>query len=166
MPTAMTEPSILWVGGTSALTRTFVEELPLTRKMLLAAPDPPGWKLPMVYNVPEIQMMEANTKCIGFVPLDLCNQASVDKVLDGQTSVDTLIYGARASLVWEHTKHMQLVTNLERLLNLCIDKGVKKVLNISSIAVANHILEQENDSEKTPLPPLDTYASPYDRSKR
>ena len=123
------QPRVLWVGGTSGLARTFVEELPLTRRLLLAAPSAPKWKLPLVYNAAEIRRLEASVKQIDFAPLDLTSQESVEELLkrhvSGSDDIDTLILGARASLVWANEEHMKLVANLERLLNLCIDAGVK-----------------------------------------
>jgi len=55
---------------------------------------------------------------------------------------------------------------VKRLVNACVKKGVPRLVHLSSIAVTSHFIDSIEQSEAEPLPPLDSYESPYDISKR
>ena len=154
MKSASAKAGVLWVGGTSDLTRTFVEELEVKRPLYLAAPFPPTW--PLVENTE-------------FLPLDLTCSSSVatlKELLKLRGKIDTLIFGARASLVWDTSGHMKLTSHMETLLNDCIDAGVRAIVHVSSVAVVNHLQQQIMGTEDDELPPLSEYRGQYDMAKR
>jgi len=55
---------------------------------------------------------------------------------------------------------------IQQLVQAAREAGVPKLVYASSIAVTNHFLPAYNQSEKDPLPDLDSYQNEYDRSKR
>jgi nucleoside-diphosphate-sugar epimerase len=153
--TSLQTASSIWIGGTSDLTKTYLEELQLGGHFFLAAPSPPSWP-------PHPQTT--------FVPLDLACGSSVANFtqllkLHGKRP-SSVIFGARASLVFDNDGHSKLTGHLETLLESLIKDGVSSVVNISSVAVANHVKEQLNISEDSPLPPLTEYTGEYDKAKR
>jgi hypothetical protein len=134
---------VLWVGGTSALARTFLEELDPARRrrlgtVVLAAPEPPPWPLPADGSVL-------------FLHLDMLDGASVASAMHRcPVAVRALVWGVRASLVWGAELHARLNCNLERLLRSAVagagaggrgqqGGGVRFVLHVSSVAVMNHL---------------------------
>lgn len=58
------------------------------------------------------------------------------------------------------------VDGVENIIAACLAKGVPRLVFLSSIAVSNHMVESLEWSEEVPLPPLETYQSFYDRTKR
>lgn len=58
------------------------------------------------------------------------------------------------------------VLGVERLVSACLAKGVPRLVFLSSIAVSNHLVESLEWNEDVPLPPLETYLSFYDLTKR
>ena len=148
----------VWVGGTSALARTFLDEVhPKVchrLRIIVAAPTPPAWNLP-----PTVE----------FVKLDLLSEASTATFWQRLPSaVDALILGVRLSLVWAGCRQSALTQHLHQLLlgASMSAAGCRAVLHISSVAVANHVVAQRNVGEDAPLPKLDAYRSDYDRFKR
>ena len=147
---------VLWIGGSSALARTYFEEVHPARgvpSIIAAAPAPPdAWDLPS--DVP-------------FVPLDLSSEESVRTLFSRLPhAVDAVLFGVRASLVYGTAdEHERLANNLGLLLRVAASAGVTSVLHISSIAVADHVTAQHLVRESDPVPSLDQIASPYDRFK-
>ena len=146
--------SILWVGGTSSLSRTYFEEVHPThgQPTVVAAPALPSWPLP-----PDV----------GFVELDLTSEASVATLFSRLPhKVDALVLSVRCSLVWSRPEeHEQLCQHVALLLQLAAWHGVTGVLHISSIAVADHVTAQHLVREDDPVPPVASLSSPYDRFK-
>lgn len=58
------------------------------------------------------------------------------------------------------------VDGQHQLLKASQANGVGRYILLSSIAVANHLFEKKDFKEDMPLPPLETYRSSYDVSKR
>ena len=146
---------VLWIGGSSALARTYFEEVHPARgvpTMIAAAPMPPSWQLP-----PDVK----------FVSLDLSSEDSVRTLFERLPHrVDSIIFGVRASLVYGTAEeHGQLTNNLGLLLRCAAAAGVTSMLHISSIAVADHVTTQHLVRESDPVPPIDEIPSPYDRFK-
>ena len=160
-PRTLTMARVLWVGGTSALARTYFEEVHPARgvpKVTVAAPLPRkrlSWGWP---NWP---------KGVQFVELDLTSEESVSTVFSRlKEPVDALVLGARASLVWSSPdEHERLSRHLALLLQEAAKHGVTSVLHISSIAVADHVVAQHLVREDDPVPPVEALSSPYDRFK-
>ena len=103
---------MIWVGGTSALARTYFDEVhPTVRDRLhivVAAPAPPSWTLPKVG--------------VSFVALDLLDVKSVDSFFSRPSLLDTyrtgpsvMIIGVRLSLVWAGSRQSTLAAHLGRL---------------------------------------------------
>ena len=146
----------LWVGGTSALARSYFEEVhpahgaPL---ITVAAPAPPAaWELPAG---------------VAFVELDLTSESSIRSLFSRLPhAVDTLVLSVRVSLVWATPQqHEELVQHLGLLLRAAAAGGCTSVLHVSSIAVADHVTPQRLVREDDPPPPLAQIRSPYDRFK-
>ena len=150
----MSESSILWVGGSSALARTYFEEVHPARglsKIIVAAPELPPWPFP---------------EGVTFAPLDLASEESIRSLFTRSLKINTLVLSVRLSLVWaKPQEHARLVQHLDLLLRCAADAGCTSVLHISSIAVADHVETQHMIRESDPLPPLEQIKSPYDRFK-
>jgi hypothetical protein len=150
-------PTLLWIGGSSALARTYFEELhpksEVFSHVLAAAPAPPtNWRLPARAE---------------FVKLDLFCEESVRTLWARlPRRCDALVLGVRLSLVWAGTEQVRLTSHLQLLLTGAAAAGCSVMLHISSVAVADHVVAQHNVSEDDPLPALDAYHSEYDRFKR
>lgn len=101
MPTKGT----LWVGGTSGLAHTFLEEVGTSPriggKFVLAGCERPAWKIPDTCSFVEVDMFDASSV------------ASLMSRLPHE--VDTLIFGVRLSLIWGGDHHLKLSQNLEAL---------------------------------------------------
>ena len=147
-------PAVLWVGGTSALARTYFEEVHAASELriVVAAPTPPAWTLP---------------KDVTFVELDLLCERSVATLWERvPCECGALVLGVRLSLVWAGTRQVALTTHLRLLLHGAADAGCSAVCHISSVAVMDHVSAQRNVDEDEPLPPMSVYRSEYDRFKR
>ena len=132
---------VLWVGGSSALARSYFDEVhPAHRQriqLIAAAPTPPNWPLPD--DVP-------------FVELDMASAASVRTVFQRLPSgvdsgIDAIIFGVRASLVWGRPEeHETLSKHLDLLVRSAAAAGCTCVLHISSIAVTDHVATQVGEA--------------------
>lgn len=173
---------MLWIGGTSALARTFFEELydiradlqnrndsinePQAKDSFIATgiessrptEKSDGWDLP-----PEVP----------YVPLDLTEKSSVASFWErmresaGVSQIDSVVLSVRLSLVFSGNRHLRLATYLGDILRSAINMGCRAVVHVSSIAVADHTKSQVMWSEDDPLPPdFDGYAGQYDAFKR
>lgn len=92
-------------------------------------------------------------------PKDLC------KALDGAETVYSVVtpdvqYGS----VLDFYKTNQL--GMEHLVEACQTAGVSKLVYASSLAVTNHHINSKNQNEEDPLPPVETYITSYDKTKR
>ena len=146
---------VLWVGGTSALSRTYFEEVHPARgvsSVVVAAPALPAWSLP---------------NGAAFVDLDLLSEKSVATLFSRLPHpVDALVIGVRLSLVWARPEqHDQLAEHVALLIQLAAWHGCKAVLHLSSIAVADHVTSQHLVREDDAVPSLEKLSSPYDRFK-
>eukprot|EP00929_Paragymnodinium_shiwhaense_P097584 TRINITY_DN5921_c0_g1_i3.p1 TRINITY_DN5921_c0_g1~~TRINITY_DN5921_c0_g1_i3.p1 ORF type:complete len:225 (-),score=25.23 TRINITY_DN5921_c0_g1_i3:423-1097(-) len=94
---------------------------------------------------------------------------------DGHDALVEVVKGCDC-VFWLVTPHVQLGTNeefyktnvegVEHLLKACEAAGVERLVFTSSIACANTFVACVNQSEDHPLPPLESYESPYDITKR
>lgn len=66
----------------------------------------------------------------------------------------------------ERAFYMTNLDGVKTIIRACVVAGVPRLVHMSSIAVSNHFVESFNQTEADPLPPLATYKSPYDISKR
>mmetsp|Transcript_41694 Transcript_41694/g.89516 ORF Transcript_41694/g.89516 Transcript_41694/m.89516 type:complete len:407 (+) Transcript_41694:128-1348(+) len=66
----------------------------------------------------------------------------------------------------EQQFYLTNVNGVEELTRAAIDAGVKRIVYTSSIAMSNMMVESFHQAESDPLPPLETYQTPYDISKR
>lgn len=58
------------------------------------------------------------------------------------------------------------VTGIHDLVDACRRAAVPKLVYASSMAVTNHFTDSINEDEGVPLPPIDSYETCYDRTKR
>lgn len=94
---------------------------------------------------------------------------------DSQEALQKAVEGCDC-VFWTVTPHVQLgtaedfqrtnVDGLRVLLEASISVGVPRLIFLSSIAVSNHLVESIEWDEEVPLPPLETYQSSYDLTKR
>ena len=178
----------IWVGGTSALAQTYVEEI-------LRCPDRDNakkmqWNRRFVLASPNARNTKGSLGCISYLPLDLTKRDSIEaffdklvgdrKYLFGSQDSNaairvTILFGARSSLVTgSRDEHFSLVQHLPYFLGQASQRFASHdgkillvgVLHISSVAVMNHTQAQSLLTEDAPLPELDSYASAYDVTKR
>lgn len=159
--------SILWIGGTSALARTFFDEFldpsgaapaelrkqVQASRWVAAAPTPPRpGTLPAA---------------VAFVPLDLSDESSVRSLFDRLPfPVDAVVLGARLSLVWGADSHTSLASHMQVLVACAAAAGAYGFVHLSSVAVANHVASQRGMDELAELPSHAHYRSSYDAFKR
>jgi nucleoside-diphosphate-sugar epimerase len=55
---------------------------------------------------------------------------------------------------------------MKHLVQACKSAGVPKLVYASSLAVTNHFVSSRNQSEDDPLPPIESYVTSYDKTKR
>lgn len=145
----------LWIGGTSSLTRTYInayghEGLVLTGIEV----QPPAW-------VP---------KGVPYHSLDFRKPVQDDASALFE-NISSIIVGLRAPLVTGSGDHERLLVGLESVLQAAAAQKeeattIRYVIHISSVAVVNHLQTQVGVNEATPTPPLESYQGSYDRFKR
>ena len=109
-----------------------------------------------------------------YVKLNLLSAKSVDSFFSrvaetvGSLEGASVILSVRLSLLFGGEQHVALASLLESLLETAIEAGVRNVLHISSVAVVDHLLSQNEMNEEEPLPDLEQYnkGQPYDVFKR
>ncbi|KAL3941316.1 MAG: hypothetical protein SGARI_000644 [Bacillariaceae sp.] len=177
--------TILWIGGTSSLARTFfanygdvvhvVERHNETtrfqeRKWILTGleTEAPWW----IQHAAHI-----NDISIDYMSLDLTNltvksaQRFLLKDTTSRYPVTNMIIGVRPLLFDKYIFTDQTDYMLKGL-KIFLEQAVVQlssldyILHISSVAAADHLREQCNAEEQDPLPPLSEYHAPYDRFKR
>lgn len=153
----------LWLGGTSSLARTYVNQFgPHNLVFSGLESRPPQW---------------VQEQSIPFVSLDLTRitDAQVAALVNRFRNIATIVVGVRPLLFAPYTRntrvHDPMVRGLEIFLNgVCnrLKEQLKFVLHISSVAAANHLQSQEFWSETDTAFPQDVsgYRAPYDRFKR
>lgn len=62
--------------------------------------------------------------------------------------------------------HRTNVEGARRLVEACVVAGVPRLVLLSSIAASNHLVHSVNQNEEVPFPPIETYQSAYDLTKR
>lgn len=58
------------------------------------------------------------------------------------------------------------VRGVDQLARACKESGVGRLVHLASSAVVNHYISHDNSKEADEPPPLESYQSPYDRTKR
>jgi sterol-4alpha-carboxylate 3-dehydrogenase (decarboxylating) len=92
------------------------------------------------------------------------NEAALKSAVEGSDCV----FSAVTPHVQYGTEEQFYATNQEgvkRLLEACVAVGVPRLVHLSSIAVTNHFVDSINQTEADPLPPKETFVSPYDITK-
>jgi len=153
----------LWVGGTSSLARTYVNQFGTNNLVFTGVEStPPLW---------------ATEHGIPYYSLDLTvlpKQAKVAEFLfERYPNIETIVVGVRPLLFAAHIHtryHEFMVTGLQTLLGMACRslKTLKFVLHASSVAAVDHLQAQVlwNESSSHPLPDLSSYKAPYDLFKR
>lgn len=152
----------LWLGGTSSLARTYVNQLGAQNLVFTGrAPTPPQW---------------VHEHSVPYAPLNFTRitDAQVTSLADEFPNIVTIVVGVRPPLFAAYTGNTRMydpmVQGLAVFLNgVCTRlKELQFVLHVSSVAVANHLQSQEFWTENTNAFPndLSEYRAPYDRFKR
>ncbi len=179
----------IWVGGSSALTQTYMEEIDHCpeRRFVLAYPDAlplPHIKTKATTPNPSIG---SSVRCT-HMPLDVTQKDSIDRFFDclmnyqrhlfghskshDTTIKITIIFGIRCSLVTgSQEQHLSLVENISYFLHHAAARFssdrklvLAGVLHVSSVAIMDHTKIQSMLNEDAPLP--SQYSFPYDAMKR
>ena len=106
-------------------------------------------------------------KSVEFVPFRLGTDDSehlTDALKDAETVYSLVTPDVQHGTVreFEQTNHI----GLQHLIASCRQAGVAKLVYASSLAVTNHFIASKNATEAASLPPMDTYVTAYDRTKR
>jgi len=143
--------SILWIGGSSGLARTYLNYYDHTDFILTGVEAlPPAWAHDTPY------------RCI-----DLRGHNLIKGCLKEFFNISTIIVGVRAPLVTGNGRHEDLLDGLQLLLGEAMQlPNLQRILHISSVAAANHLQAQVNMKETEPIPPLSSYEGSYDIFKR
>jgi hypothetical protein len=158
------EGKILWIGGTSSLTRTFVgcDLINPSRLVLVGLESsPPTWMPVSCHYV----------SCDLTTVTDNHARTLLQQYANDITSI---IVGVRPLLFAPYTSASNNNTNsllhgVQKLLRVLARPSTSKlqlVLHISSVAAMDHLRTQSFVSESEPYPPIDEYQAPYDKFKR
>jgi nucleoside-diphosphate-sugar epimerase len=91
------------------------------------------------------------------------------EVLESVLKTSDCVFSTVTPHVQYATEEQFYATNekgVKILLEACQSMGVPRLVHLSSIAVTNHFADSLNQKETDPLPPIETFESPYDISKR
>lgn len=143
----------LWLGGTSSLARTYVNEFGIENLVLVGSrPQPPRW------------VRECSTP---YVTLDLVTVTSsqAESIMKTFPEISTIIVGVRPRLFTAFVDinlHLQMVKGLEVVVEAACQKlkNLKFILHLSSVAAADHLQSQKFWSESEPLPDIADYKAP------
>lgn len=155
-------PTLLWIGGTSALTRSYFNAYPEDGKewILVGLETPPPHWLPTGAR---------------YASLDLTKNDRLQEFIQSlPASLAEVVIGIRPALVTSLSDAECEVLNrnmlqglrhvLEQLLVRC--PGLRTVIHLSSIAAVDHVKGQVMRSEQDPDPNSEDLVYPYDRFKR
>lgn len=151
--------SILWVGGSSGLAHTYVNQFGSKHLVLVGSQSlPPAW---------------VSKNNADYVALDLkrLTNEKANEFLQQYPSISSIVIGVRPRLVApynEEANALAMVQGIQCLLsNACVLlPDLRIVLHISSVAAADHLRCQSFASENDKLPPLSEYTASYDIFKR
>ena len=194
LPTPSFSATTIWIGGTSGLAQTYMEEFirypkqddpektQLNRRFVLASPD-----ALLIPSAP--QTKDSYGRFITYLSLDMTKPDSIDDFFDslmaektnlfgpsesnGTTTV-TIIFGMRSALVkGSKDDHLSLADHLSYFLHQASRRfsshrriTLAGILHVSSVAVMDHTVAQSMLNEDAPLPNPNSYSCPYDESKR
>lgn len=106
---------------------------------------------------------------VKYFPCRLGSAAGVQETLQTALQGADTVYTMVTANVHSGTVREMHETNqvgIQQVLEACQQVGVPKLVHVSSFAVANHFVHYHQANEETPLPPLETYMSAYDSTKR
>ena len=162
MPTGERTGVTLWIGGTSSLTRTFVNQYgPQGLTLLGLEAQPPAW-------------IHTHTPFLEYVSCDLTtlHDDQVRALLSRHSEITSIVIGVRPLLFAPYANNMEgprrMIQGIERLLQEACQHLPKLqfVLHISSVAAMDHLRTQQFVTEEAPFPPWQEYKASYDIFKR
>ena len=162
MPAGERTGVTLWIGGTSSLTRTFVNQYGPQGLILLGLEaQPPTW-------------IHTHTPFLEYVSCDLTtlHDDQVRALLSRHSEITSIVIGVRPLLFAPYANNMEgprrMIQGIERLLQEACQHLPKLqfVLHISSVAAMDHLRTQQFVSEEAPFPPWQEYKASYDIFKR
>jgi hypothetical protein len=169
----------LWIGGTSSLARTFfvnykdVVTIALQKRHTCHPLPCRKWIFTGLERTPPRWITSlSNDISIQYLSLDLTTLASGDESLVKIIpSISSMIVAIRP-LLFDMYIYTDKVDRMIHGLKILIDnivpqmRQLKFILNISSVAAADHLRTQSYATETDSIPPLATCSAPYDRFKR
>jgi hypothetical protein len=169
----------LWIGGSSGLTRTYLNAFPTESWILLGRESTaPSWMYPSQHYI-RCDLVELNDQPSGTVTKDFSTLPHVLKeihnclVVTNSTSIHEIVIGIRPFLVSYRSHESaqfyndKLLTGLKILLQALISQyPIYLMVNISSIAAVDHIPMQRLRSVDEMDPSSQSLRYPYDRFKR
>jgi hypothetical protein len=171
-PTFTTRTTMrFWIGGSSGLTRTYLNTFPTEPWILLGRESAaPSWMYPsQQYIRCDLVELYDGSMALSQVlkEIDLCLENA------GDCEIHEIVIGVRPSLVSRRSHESAQIYNEKMLHSLKILLQsiillypVHLMLHISSIAAVDHIPQQRLRSVNEPDPTSHTLRYPYDRFKR
>ena len=158
MPRAREIGNTLWVGGSSSLARTYVNEFGVDDLLLVGAEaSAPSWVL----------RLGARYRSLDLTALD---DVTAARFIKESGPISTIVVGVRPLLFAATTKTMipqQMIRGIRILLENAFETNdVRFVLHISSVAAVDHLRSQSFINEDSPIPPSASLRAPYDLFKR
>ncbi|CAB9513369.1 expressed unknown protein [Seminavis robusta] len=156
------EDKILWIGGTSSLTRTFVNcQLLNPKRLVLVGLESraPDWIPP-------------SSRYISFNLATATDEQARDLVQSIINDVSCIVIGVRPLLFAPYTQTdlpQRMLQGVEKLLEQACHQEASKlklVLHVSSVAAMDHLRTQHFVSEAEDYPPIVEYKASYDKFKR
>jgi hypothetical protein len=149
----------LWLGGTSSLARTYINEFGPDNLVLSGSKkNPPQW---------------VNDCGLPYVALNLLTvtNSQASAVMRDFPDITSIIVGVRPLLFTAFvnaTLHREMAKGVALLVEVACTqlKTLNLVLHLSSVAAVDHLQSQHFWSETQPLMDLSVYRAPYDIFKR
>ena len=150
---------VLWLGGTSSLARTYINEFGSDNLILSGSkPDPPAW-------------VDGCRRPYVALNLLTVTESEATSLMKDFPEISMIIVGVRPRL-FAHFVDPSIHHMMTQGLSLVIEVACKEldnlsfVLHLSSVAAVNHLQSQHYWSETQPLTDLSLYRFPYDIFKR
>ena len=150
---------VLWLGGTSSLARTYINEFGSDNLILSGSkPDPPAW-------------VDGCRRSYVALNLLTVTESEAMSLMKDFPEISMIIVGVRPRLFApfvDPSLHHKMTQGLSLVIEVACKEldNLSFVLHLSSVAAVNHLQSQHYRSETQPLTDLSLYRFPYDIFKR
>ena len=163
----------LWIGGSSGLTRSYLNTFPTEPWILLGLEaSAPSWMYPTQHYI-QCDLVELAVNDGSLILPHVLEQMNSCLVATGDTAIHEIVIGIRPFLISRrshesaHIYNDKLLNGLKILLQSVVSQyPVQLVVHISSIAAVDHIPKQHLRSVDEFDSPSHCLYYPYDRFKR